>query len=428
MQQICESNEICGDNPSNTKIISEEQLNVKSNHTIPLFIGDGFLMKKLRVDMKERLELEIWLKAMDSDGLVFYWANLDLKTGRYIDGNFVASVLIASQPHFFWNFGSGIFYSRSTKSVLNDQFHLIRFGKYLRSSSFQADKEQTEIQFSQLGYPHLDTNDAVAFIGGVPNKTILPSAIPELAVPFRGTVQRLIINGHTFDRLFKEFQQIGHVVQYDDVPCSNAKSGNKSCAWKRDEYEIPKHIHQGVEVDTKEVDDSLFLDGLNEYALVKKEVSKKHSKILTNYRFMIKTNKSEGLIWWESKRHSIRSDYFAIFLLAGRLGFAINLGSNSKVKIIGSNTIVNDNRWHSIALLREKRKSLLTVDNENVTYTLPSGATELTTDGIIWIGGKKKVPRNFPVKTPYKGCLRNLQISSQLINVRREFSSNKTVL
>lgn len=67
---------------------------------------------------------------------------------------------------------------------------------------------------------------------------------------------------------------------------------------------------------------------------------------------MIKTNKSEGLIWWESKRHTIRSDYLAIFLLAGRLGFAINLGSNSKIKIIESNTVVNDNLWHSVALLR----------------------------------------------------------------------------
>lgn len=65
---------------------------------------------------------------------------------------------------------------------------------------------------------------------------------------------------------------------------------------------------------------------------------------------MIKTNKSDGLIWWESKRYTTRSDYLAIFLLGGRLGFAINLGSNSKIKI--SNAIVNDNLWHSVALSR----------------------------------------------------------------------------
>lgn len=85
----------------------------KSDHTVPLFIGDGILMKKdLRMDVKEELELEIWLKAMDSDGLVFYWTNLDATTGRYTDSDFVALVLVASQPHFFWNLGSGIAYSR----------------------------------------------------------------------------------------------------------------------------------------------------------------------------------------------------------------------------------------------------------------------------------------------------------------------------
>ncbi|VDO07999.1 unnamed protein product [Brugia timori] len=136
--------------------------------------------------------------------------------------------------------------------------------------------------------------------------------------------------------------------------------------------------------------DSLLLDGRNEYALVKKMISKRRSKILTDYQFMIKTNKSEGLIWWESKRHMIRSNYIAIFVLAGRLGFAINLGSSPKVKVIGSNTIVNDNRWHSVALLREKRKSLLIVDNEKITYISPSPTAELMTDGIIWIGKWEK--------------------------------------
>lgn len=80
--------------------------------------------------------------------------------------------------------------------------------------------------------------------------------------------------------------------------------------------------------------------------------SRKRSKIMTDYRFLMKTNKSEGLIWWECKGHSVRSDYLAIFILAGRVGFAINLGSNPKVKTIGSNTIVSDNKWHSVALVR----------------------------------------------------------------------------
>nr|CDP92328.1 Bm4004, isoform j [Brugia malayi] len=429
-QQICRSSEICGDNSSNTKMMSEEQLNMKLNHAVPLFAGDGFLSEKLVMDVKEKLEIEIWLKAMNPDGLVFYWTNLDATTRQYTDGYFIALVLIFSKPHFFWNFGSGIIYSRSTASVLNDQFHSIHFEKYFRSGSLQVNDEQSDTRISQIGY---SPNSTVIFIGGVPNKTILPSAVPELGIPFRGAIQRLTINGHRFSELFKEFQRTGRIMQYDDVPCSNVKSGNRNCLRNLNkygcrclnEYQPPEYIQQDEKAGA-DPNDSLLLDGRNEYALVKKMISKRRSKILTDYQFMIKTNKSEGLIWWESKRHMIRSNYIAIFVLAGRLGFAINLGSSPKVKVIGSNTIVNDNRWHSVALLREKRKSLLIVDNEKITYISPSRTAELMTDGIIWIGGKKKIPRSFPVKIPYKGCLRNLRISSQVINIRREFSLNKT--
>uniref|UniRef100_A0A1I8EK75 Agrin n=1 Tax=Wuchereria bancrofti TaxID=6293 RepID=A0A1I8EK75_WUCBA len=417
-QQICRSSEICGDSSSNIKMMSEKRLNMKLNHTVPLFVGDGFLMsEKLVMDVKEKLEIEIWLKAINPDGLVFYWTNFHATTEQYTGGYFIALVLIFSQPHFFWNFGSGVVYSRSTASVLNDQFHSIHFGKYFRSGSLQVNDEQDEIPISQIGY---SPNSTVIFIGGVPNKTILPSAVPELGIPFRGAIQRLTINGHRFSELFKEFQRVGRVMQYDDVPCSNVKSGNRNCLRNLNkygcqclnEYQPPKYIQQDEEAGAVP-NDSLLFDGRNEYALVKKMVSKRRSKILTDYQFMVKTNKSEGLIWWESKRHMIRSDYIAIFLLAGRLGFAINLGSSPEVKVIGSNTIVNDNQWHSVALLREKRKSLLIVDNEKVTYISPSR-------------GKKKIPRGFPVKIPYKGCLRNLRISSQVINIRREFSLNKT--
>ncbi|EJW88250.1 hypothetical protein WUBG_00836 [Wuchereria bancrofti] len=224
---------------------------MKLNHTVPLFVGDGFLMsEKLVMDVKEKLEIEIWLKAINPDGLVFYWTNFHATTEQYTGGYFIALVLIFSQPHFFWNFGSGVVYSRSTASVLNDQFHSIHFGKYFRSGSLQVNDEQDEIPISQIGY---SPNSTVIFIGGVPNKTILPSAVPELGIPFRGAIQRLTINGHRFSELFKEFQRVGRVMQYDDVPCSNVKSGNRNCLRNLNkygcqclnEYQPPKYIQQG---------------------------------------------------------------------------------------------------------------------------------------------------------------------------------------
>lgn len=64
----------------------------------------------------------------------------------------------------------------------------------------------------------MDASDAVVFIGGVTNKTIIPSTIPELAVPFRGAVQRLTIDGHTFSELFKVCLNIRKISQFE-VSC-----------------------------------------------------------------------------------------------------------------------------------------------------------------------------------------------------------------
>ncbi|VDK52051.1 unnamed protein product [Gongylonema pulchrum] len=157
----------------------------------------------LDVNVKKKLEAKVWLKALDSDGLVFYWANLDLATGQYRNGDFVALVLIASQPHFFWNLGSGIAYTRAVTSVQDGKLHSIRFVRHLRNASIQVDSDRPFHQMSQPGYNHLDVKGASAYVGGIPNKTVVPAAIPELAIPFRGIISRLDINGRNFFDLFK---------------------------------------------------------------------------------------------------------------------------------------------------------------------------------------------------------------------------------
>lgn len=88
--------------------VSDDKL--RKQRFTPLFTGNGFLvLDSLRIDAKKSLEVEIWLKVLAPDGLVFYWPKLN-KNKIYDNGDFVALVIIAYQPHFFWNLGSGISY------------------------------------------------------------------------------------------------------------------------------------------------------------------------------------------------------------------------------------------------------------------------------------------------------------------------------
>lgn len=137
------------------------------------------------------------------------------------------------------------------------------------------------------------------------------------------------------------------------------------------------------------------------------------SKNTTDYRFQLKTNISNGLIWWESKGNALRSNYLAIFLFKRTIAFSINLGGE-RAKVIRSNTIINDNQWHSVTFTRyvsfcynfcffyvylsdgilctlyqlhsNRRKSELVVDGERVYHISPVGSIELNTDRVIWIG------------------------------------------
>lgn len=80
-------------------------------------------MKDLKFDLKKTLEVEIWLKTMVSDGLVFYWANKQ--------GNFVALAIANLQPLFVFNLGAETVYVRydlfqQCFMNLSDDFHHIK--------------------------------------------------------------------------------------------------------------------------------------------------------------------------------------------------------------------------------------------------------------------------------------------------------------
>uniref|UniRef100_A0A914RBT3 Laminin G domain-containing protein n=1 Tax=Parascaris equorum TaxID=6256 RepID=A0A914RBT3_PAREQ len=65
----------------------------------------------------------------------------------------------------------------------------------------------------------------------------------------------------------------------------------------------------------------------------------------------------------------------------------------------------------------------MTVDDDIVSHLSSPGSTELNTDGIVWIGGRKLLPREFPYRTLYVGCIRDLRISGIRIRLRDDVIS-----
>ncbi|GBL76782.1 Agrin, partial [Araneus ventricosus] len=93
-----------------------------------------------------------------------------------------------------------------------------------------------------------------------------------------------------------------------------------------------------------------------------------------------------GLLLWMNKGPNIKGDYIAIAIDKGYVTLSFNLGKETVPLILKSLFRVNDNNWHTIIVKRNKRLAHLIVDNTpSITTTSEPGATELNTDGILWI-------------------------------------------
>lgn len=72
------------------------------------FEGEGCLrLAPFNADVDVTFNADIWLKPSSPNGIVFYWGHSNSE-GRYVNGDFVALVLVNFVPHFFWNVGSGV--------------------------------------------------------------------------------------------------------------------------------------------------------------------------------------------------------------------------------------------------------------------------------------------------------------------------------
>ncbi|VDK19138.1 unnamed protein product [Anisakis simplex] len=185
---------------------------------------------KVKIDVRRSMDIDIWLKAFDSDGLVFYWAKLK-ETGNvnriqehqlhYQTTVFIRFVSqeISEMVQFKWtilhslvikylcnvldNFHIQVLYSRTySNCALKSYFNCINYYKTIINNKLIKFKPKNN---------HLDVFGEDIYIGGVPNDHLIPPVIPEMRKRFKGVIQRISINGQIFNNLFKV---IIHYVEY----------------------------------------------------------------------------------------------------------------------------------------------------------------------------------------------------------------------
>uniref|UniRef100_A0A8R1I206 LAM_G_DOMAIN domain-containing protein n=1 Tax=Caenorhabditis japonica TaxID=281687 RepID=A0A8R1I206_CAEJA len=138
----------------------------------------------------------------------------------------------------------------------------------------------------------------------------------------------------------------------------------------------------------------------------------------------IPTMPPSRVLWLEGPWHQAEDggDFLLIFIDEGKLYMGVNLGSDVRLKPIGTNVTVADNHWHTVAVRRKERKCELWLDSKKLLAVVASpGDSSLDTDGLIHFGGanpkKQTILRALNLSNKFVGCVRNLSIFGKEVNI-----------
>ncbi|XP_065817411.1 agrin isoform X6 [Labrus bergylta] len=387
---------------------------------LPLFDGDSYLeLKGLHLyghDLRQKLSMTVILMANDSNGLIFY--NGQKSDGK---GDFISLSLNEGILEFRYDLGKGPATIRSKDPIQLNVWNTINLERSNRKGEIMVNKKDPvrgEAPKSRKNL-HVDLNlKESLFVGGAPDYSRLARSAA-LTEGFKGTIQKIILMGTPILRE-ENAQRSSNVAMFQEHPCSQEPCHNGGrCNPQLDTYECvclsgfsggrcQNTIYEKSAGDTEAIafDGRTFIEYHN-------AVTKSEKALLVNkFELSIRTEATQGLVLWSGKGVE-RSDYIALAIVDGRVQMTYDLGS--KPVVLRSSVRVNTNRWIRIKASRALRDGSLQVGNEAaVTGSSPLAATQLDTDGALWLGGLEElaVTRRLPkaYSTGFIGCIKDVMV------------------
>uniref|UniRef100_A0A673LJM2 Agrin n=1 Tax=Sinocyclocheilus rhinocerous TaxID=307959 RepID=A0A673LJM2_9TELE len=382
-----------------------EKVSDKGGAFIPYFTGDSFLELKGLHLYGQDLSMTVVLLANDSKGMIFY-------NGQKTDGkgDFISLSLNDGILEFRYDLALSIVIFKWNSIIITRLFCVV-----------------SHAHFCTLQNQHTDLNlKESLFVGGAPDfrKVARAAAIKD---GFKGAIQKVRITLMGIPILKSDNAlHSSDVSMYPYHPCSKdvCENGGR-CNPLLDSYEcVCRHGFTGQHCqdaiieksagDTEAIafDGHTFIEyhnGVTKSQLTN-EIPDEKALLVNKFELSIRTEATHGLILWSGKGVE-RSDYIALAIVDGRVQMTYDLGS--KPVVLRSSVRVNTNRWIRIKASRALRDGSLQVGNEAaVTGSSPLAATQLDTDGALWLGGLEElsVARRLPkaYSTGFVGCVKDV--------------------
>uniref|UniRef100_A0A4X1W8R0 Agrin n=1 Tax=Sus scrofa TaxID=9823 RepID=A0A4X1W8R0_PIG len=386
-------------------------------------------------DLGEKMELEVVFLARGPSGLLLY-------NGQKTDGkgDFVSLALHNRLLEFRYDLGKGAAVIRSKEPVALGVWTRVSLERNGRKGAMRVGDGPRVLGESPVPHTILNLKEPL-YVGGAPDFSRLARAAA-VSSGFDGAIQLVALNGRQL--LTRE-----HVVQAVDVssfadhPCTQAAGhpclNGASCLPRGASYEClcpggfsGLHCEKGLieksagDLDALAFDGRTYVEYLN--AVTESELTNEipaplptSEKALQSNHFelSLRTEATQGLVLWSGKATE-RADYIALAIVDGHLQLTYDLGSQPVV--LRSTVAVNTNRWLRVRAHRDQREGSLQVGNEApVTGSSPLGATQLDTDGALWLGGLEKLPGGQALPKAYStgfvGCLRDVVVGRRPLHL-----------
>ncbi|XP_044524562.1 agrin [Gracilinanus agilis] len=416
---------------------------------LPNFNGFSYLeLKGLHTfgDVRgEKMAMEVVFLARSPSGVLFY-------NGQKTDGkgDFVSLALHGGHLEYRYDLGKGAAVIRSKEPIALNKWTQVSLERNGRKGAMRVNDGDRVLGESPKSrkMPHTVLNlKEPLYVGGAPDFSKLARAAA-VSGGFDGAIQMVSLKGRQL--LTREnVRDAVEISSFSDHPCTQASGqpclNGGSCSPQKDTYEClcrggysGVHCEKGL-IEKSAADlDSIAFDGRTfiEYhnAVTTSELTNEipapdalDSGVLpsekalqeNHFELSLRTEAMQGLVLWSGKGTE-RADYIALAIVNGRLQMTYDLGSQPVV--LHSTVPVNTNRWLRVKASRVQREGSLQVGNEApVTGSSPLGATQLDTDGALWLGGLEKltVAHSLPkaYSTGFVGCLRGVVVGQKELHL-----------
>ncbi|KAK3607077.1 hypothetical protein CHS0354_039132 [Potamilus streckersoni] len=398
---------------------------------VPYFKGDSFMILPMEKVAKQ-MSIEVWFLTLQPNGMLLFASQYD---GL---GDFISLNIVERHVEFHFDLGSGPVKIRSSKAVTLNKWHRVMVHRMNREADLILDGGKPDKGISQQSdFMELQLSEKV-YLGGYKDRFSIPID-SGITSNLTGAIQRLYIN-HLFDNLMTSVIETWHIEEYKGQPCNVNPCLNGGVCVPRLEYadcKCPKrYIGERCEkrADSVNTNSPVMFNGKT-YLKYNNEVEMTQPAQKDNkFKLQFRTVEQNGLLLFQSSGPSILGDYLSLCIVNGRVEFSYNLGKQSEINIfkLRSTLDVYDGVWHTVIAYREKRHGSLQVDQEQpIVGDSDNGATQLDTEGILWIGGKADMPWGLPPEyyMGFKGCIGQVQINNVDLHLfdHRDGQSNTIV-